>query len=330
MRKRWLALFSGLVMGTLALVGTATAQEVALRAVAAFPKIVPFTASFHKFVDKANEVGKGHYKIEIRGGPEVIPPGEQGNALKTGVVDMIYTPPNFYLGIMPEGDALAGSRRTPMELRANGGTALLEKIYAEKLDAHFLAWGESGVGFYIFLIKEPKFSAAGGLDLRGLRLRSTPIFRDFLNELGANNVMMHIAEVHTALERGTVDGIAAPVLTFVDQGWERFIRHRVEPPFLQADVATIVNLAKWRSMPQAARDILQRVAIEWEKSSYDDFQRVQTELRAAQDKGGIKPVPLSALAATEFQELALKWSWKRINDNAPANYAALREKFYNK
>ena len=73
-----------------------------LSAVHAFPTTWVYSKSFLEFVRKVNVAGKGIVEIKVRGGPEAIGQFEQPNAVRDGVVDMVYTPCAFYAGSVPE------------------------------------------------------------------------------------------------------------------------------------------------------------------------------------------------------------------------------------
>ena len=82
--KRLIALL-GLLCGAL----PAAAQETTLNAVVFVPKNTTFGEIFVRFIDETNKQGKGLLQINLRGGPDAVPTFEQGNALKSGVVDMV-------------------------------------------------------------------------------------------------------------------------------------------------------------------------------------------------------------------------------------------------
>ena len=84
----------------------ALAQEITLKAVNAFPEGTYFARNFERFVKKVNDEGKGIVQINYIGGPKAIPTFEQGNALRTGVVDLANTTTSFTAGVVPEGLAL--------------------------------------------------------------------------------------------------------------------------------------------------------------------------------------------------------------------------------
>lgn len=304
----------------------AAAEEV-LRAVTAFPRNVRTPRSFLRFVDTVNKEMKGTLKIDYVGGPEAIPPREQAVAVRNGAIDMVYAPPNFYLGIVPEGGALGASNKTPMDVRANGGFDMLGDIMRKKLKSHFLMWSDAGLGFHIFLSKKPKMKN-GTVDLTGFKMRSTPITNKFFTGLGATNVQMFIGDIYSALERGLVTGVGTPLFVVNDFSWDKFIKYRVEPGFLQVDIATVVNLRKWNSLPQATRAKLQQLAIANEKFSYDMFQNEQRALRKEQTKRGIETITLQGKAATTFRATAFGNLWSDIKRRSPKMADKLRAKFY--
>src|SRR5215212_5189510 len=100
--KRLLALAA---VSLTAWTGAAFAQETALSAVVFVPRNTTFGEIFVRFVDHVNQEGKGVVQINLRGGPDAIPTFEQGNAVRTGVVDMVSLAPTFYTNVCPECDA---------------------------------------------------------------------------------------------------------------------------------------------------------------------------------------------------------------------------------
>jgi hypothetical protein len=84
-------------------------------------------------------------QIDVRGGPEAIGMFQQPDAVRDGVVDMVYTPGSFYGGALPEKDALVASNLTAVETRENGGIDLINEIHQEKMGVYYLGWFDSGV-----------------------------------------------------------------------------------------------------------------------------------------------------------------------------------------
>src|SRR5690606_22528586 len=96
----------------------------------------------------------------------------------------------------------------------------------------------------------------------GLKIRVTPIYRALFSSFGAELISSPPAELTTMLERGVVDGFGFTTLSIRDNGWSKFVKYRVEPGFYTPNNGIIVNLAKWRGLPQPARDLLKQKAIQ--------------------------------------------------------------------
>ena len=80
---------------TLICSGAAVAADT-ISATHVFPSSQIYSRSFLEYVKKANDAGKGEFTIQVRGGPEAIPFMEQPGAVRSGFVDMVYTPCAFY------------------------------------------------------------------------------------------------------------------------------------------------------------------------------------------------------------------------------------------
>lgn len=322
----------GFAAGLAALVtlGTAPARadEVVLRAVAAFPKALAFTKSFLGYVDKVNAAGKGVVRIDFAGGPEVIPQNQQVDSVRRGVLDMQYGPASFYLGKMPEADAWVGSTVTAMEARKNGGFAIMQKAFDEKLGVTLLGHIDSGINFHIYLLKEPKRTADGGVDLNGLKIRSQPIYKSFFEGMGAVSVSVPVPEVYGGLERSVFDGAGWPIIGILDLNWDKFLKVRVDPGFYNTDLGIVINTAKWNGLPQAAKDILTKAAIEYEQESYDTFQ---AEIKATDAKArerGLTVLKLSGATEKSYLDKAYDSAWERMKAAGSPHYDALRKAYY--
>ncbi|MGI9494096.1 MAG: TRAP transporter substrate-binding protein DctP, partial [Geminicoccaceae bacterium] len=262
------------------------------------------------------------------GGPEVIPPQEQGDAVRRGVVDMQYGPATYYLGAFAEADAMVGSNLTPAETRANGGLDMLGQAFADKMGVHLLGHFDTGIAFHLYLVDEPKRTEEGSIDLTGLKLRSQPIYREFFEKMGVTTVSIPVPEVYTALERGTVDGLGFPLVAVMDLGWHEHFKHRIDPPFFQTDLVTIVNQAKWDALSDEAKTILQEAAVAYEQTSYDYFQDYQKELDQKMRDAGINVIELDGDLGAAFAASGYETAWERFAAKDAEAASAFREKFY--
>ncbi len=280
-----------------------------------FPASLVYSRSFLEFVKKANAAGQGVFTIQVRGGPEAIGMMEQPGAVRSGVVDMVYSPCAFYAAAVPECDAVSASSIDGPTARKNGGIALLDQIHQKRTGVKLLGWVDSGIRFCLWSTKEPKFDSQGRIDIRGFKVRGNPIYNAFLtNYLGAQVINVNSSELYTALERGTVDITAWTQIGLMDLNWDRFIKYRILPDFFETDLMILVNQKKWQSLSPKSREILQRVAIEHEVSSLKALQALWTRERAELDKRGIKTLSQSPEASKKFVAGARAASLERMKE----------------
>ena len=266
-----------------------------------FPASLIYARSFLEYVKKANDAGKEVYSIQVRGGPEAIGMMEQPGAVRSGVVDMVYTPCAFYAAVVPECDAVSASTVDGPTARKNGGTELLNQIHQKRMGVVLLGWVDSGIRFNLWSTKEPRLDPSGHIDIKGFKVRGNPIYNAFLtNYLGAQVINLPSTELYTALERGTVDLTAWTQIGLMDLNWDRYVKYRILPDFFETDLMILVNQKKWASLAPRTREILQRVAIEHETASLQALQDLWKKEQAELAKRSIKTVAQSADASKRF------------------------------
>lgn len=284
------------VLAAALLPGAGRADEAKLKAAAFLPARSIVTQQFTRFVDEVNKQCKGKVNISVVG-PEAVPSLEQWNALKNGVVDMHYGPPNYWRGVVPAGDVISLGRNESADQRKNGAWALINEQYNKRLNAWYLTQLFNGVRFHLYTTKP----AQNG-KFEGMRLRSVPIYDAFFRSLGAQPVRMAPPELYTALERGAVDGYGWPLWGIQDLGWDKYTKYRYDPGFISAAVAVIVNLDKWQGLAEDQRQCLTKTAI-WAEHEWPKWRAAEdAHQMAVQKKAGIKAVDLGAGFAQQAEE----------------------------
>ena len=328
------SLVGGLVASSVLVSGMALAED-RLSAVHAFPATLIYTQSFLSFVDKVNEAGEGVVQIDVRGGPEAIGMFQQPDAVRDGIVDMVYTPGSFYGGALPEKDAMVASNLTAVETRQNGGTALIDEIHQEKMGLKYLGWFDSGVCYNLWTRNEPTFDADGNLEVEGLKLRGNAVYNAFFtNYLGAQVIDLPTGEVYSALQRGVVDATGWTQIGLIDLKWNEFLNYRIEPCFFSTDLGVIVNLEKWNSLSPEAQQILQDVAIQHEADSVEALKAKKDADFAALEAAGMQVVTLEGEAKANYLAAAREKTWERMSEvmsgqpGGTDNYDRLIELFY--
>ena len=314
-KSLWLA-------AALALAPLATqAQETTLRVVSAFGETTQYVKNLMPMIQKLNAEGKGRLQLNFIGGPKAMPPFEVGNAVRTGVVDIGLTTGAFYTNIMPEADALKLTQVPHTELRRNGGHALINRIWNEKANMVYLGRVIDYTPFHLYLTKK-----IDKPDLAGLKIRITPVYRDFFQSLGATVMQTAPGEVYTALERGVVDGYGWPINGIFDFNWHEKTRYRVDPGFYNAEVSLVMNLGKWKSLSQGQRDLLEKHVMALEAQN-DSWKKVNEEDMRRQKAAGIQAITFDAATAKQYYEKAYEVGWASAIKASPTYGPQMRKLF---
>ncbi|MFY9316182.1 MAG: TRAP transporter substrate-binding protein DctP [Burkholderiales bacterium] len=299
----------------------AQAQEVTLRVVSAFAENTTYVKNLEGMIKSLNAAGKGTLQLNFIGGPKAMPPFEVGNSVRTGVVDIGMSTGAFYTTIMPEADSLKLTQMPGPELRKNGAVELINKIWNEKANMQYLGRVIDYTPFHLYLTKK-----IDKPDLTGLKIRVTPVYRDFFQAIGATVVTTAPGEVYTALERGVVDGYGWPIQGIFDMNWQEKTKFRVDPGFYSAEVSLVMNLDKWKSLTQAQKDLLMKHVIALENSN-DSWKVANAEDIKRQAQAGIQVITFDAAATKQYVDKAYDIAWSELIKKSPAYGPQLKKLF---
>jgi TRAP-type C4-dicarboxylate transport system substrate-binding protein len=269
--------------------------------------------NFQLFTDAVTERSKGQIKFRYAGGPEAIPPFEQIEAIKKGVVQVALLPAAYFVPQLPEADAMKLSPYLPGQERNNGLYRYFNQLMQERLGVYYLGRLSSGIGYHFYLKK-----TLTGTDLSGLRIRVTPIYEPFVRALRGTPVTMAPSEVYVALQRGVIDGLGWPSVGLLDLGWQEVVKYVVEPGFYQTDVCVLVNLLTWRKMSAATRELLRKTMEAVEEESRKLSAADANQERRTLEVGGLKVIQIGKGEAEQaYLRLADRSAWDRILVKCP-------------
>ena len=302
----WLA-----VAAAAAVPGLAGAQEVTLKLVSAFPETATYVKHMTPWIQKFNAGGKGIAQINFIGGPKAIPTFEVGTSVKNGVVEMAMNTGAFYTNLMPEADFLKLSQVTIAEQRKNGAFDYINKVWNQKANLVYLARMVDETPFHLYLTRK-----VDKPDLNGLKIRITPVYREFFQSMGATLIQTPPGEVYTALERGVVDGYGWPIHGIFDLNWHEKTKFRVDPGFYNAEVSIIMNLDAWKKLSAKQRDYLQKQALALEAmNSY--WPKLNGEETKRQAQSGIQTVRFDAASSKAYVDKAYEVGWATAIKQSP-------------
>lgn len=322
--------FGILGLAVLGLTAPAQAATATLKVTTCLQRSHNFTQAFLKTYLDPIDAKKAGVKLTYLGGPEVTPYQEQGSALKRGLVDMILCPAAYYGGLFGAARLPGAQNVSIAEIKKNGAWQMMEHAWEKNLNAHILAWVYSkGQVFYTYMLTKPKESTKTGLDLKGLKIRSTGLYNPFLKAMGATVVVMAPGDVYAGLQRGVVDGLCWPWGSISQYGWQRFIKYRITPSFFGASQLLLVNLDKWKSLDKAQQDILDRQAQIFATKGSDYVIKTNKEDDAKLEAAGVKDIELKGAVRAAYLRTIYGAKWKQ-NDGLhySVDYQKLKSLLY--
>jgi TRAP-type C4-dicarboxylate transport system substrate-binding protein len=327
---RRIALTSAAMVLPLGLAAQSQAADVTLKLSSCLVKNHDQVQSLFKtFVDPINK-GSSGLKINYIGGPEVTPFNKQASALQRGLVDLINCPSTYYQGQVP-GARMAGVNTTsPADLRKNGGWEMMQEHWKKKINGRILGWGHwEASTFFIYMAKEPKQSEKTGLDLSGMKIRSTGLYTPLLKAMGATPITIAPGDVYAALERGLVDGLAWPEGSVAAYGWQRFLKFKVTPNFYHSTTMTVINDDAYSKLSKAHRDLLDKQGLVYENESNAVLAKLSEIDNAKLVKAGVKDIDLKGNVRKAYLRTIYNAKWAD-NDKQKFDfdYKTLKSKMY--
>jgi TRAP-type C4-dicarboxylate transport system substrate-binding protein len=307
-------------------VSRAAAAKITIKAISAWPKNEPAVADdYLGFIAHANKVLEqkfpGQIEIKYLGGPEVIPTKDQAEALRAGTVDMYFGTDAYYAGIAPSANASKLTQFTSWEERERGANKIFDEIHRKKLNATYLGRLGSEIMFQLYLNKK----VATPDDLKGLRIRVSPMYIDFMHALSAAPVETTPGDVYQALERGVVDGYAWPFVTIRPWGWQEVTKYVVGPTFYKVCHPLLVNVDKWNQIPADMQKALMEVEMEEEHIIADRDMVKNKNEKELLTKAGLQFIEFSPSDSKRYYDLAYSSGWEGQIKRAPEYSEQLRK-----
>ena len=303
----------------------AAAEKITIRAISAWPKNEPSVADdYLGFIAHANKVLEqkfpGQIEIKYIGGAEVIPIPNQAEALRAGTVDMYFGTDAYYAGIAPSANASKLTQFTSWEERERGANKIFDEIHRLKLNSTYLGRLGSEVMFQMYLNKK----VASPDDLKGLRIRVSPMYIDFMKALQVTPIETKPGDVYMALERGVVDGFCWPLFTIRPWGWQEVTKYVVGPGFYKVCHPLLVNLHKWNQIPPDIQKAIMEVEMEEEHIIADrDMVKIKNEKELLK-KAGLEFIEFSKSDTKKYFDLAYSSGWEGQIKKAPEYSEKLR------
>jgi TRAP-type C4-dicarboxylate transport system substrate-binding protein len=292
---------------------SALAKPVELKAVSFLPKDHALMVPANDLVKRINAELKDQVIINLAGGGEVIPPMQQADAVRSGVVDMIFNVPAYFTAMFPEGWTYFVSKYTPTEERKPGGFYDFMVKRFQKIDMMYLGrWLYSP--FYLWVSKPVAHLA----ELKGLKMRTAAHYDRFMQEMGIVPVTIMPTDVYTALERGNVHGFGWPLLGPREMGWVDKCKYIIDHSFHPASNGVIVmNLKKWNSLPKEIQTKILEITAKFEPDMVTHFRKEDEKEWKELEKLGAKRIYFPPAEAKEYIDIIYRVDWQILTEKVP-------------
>ena len=260
------------------------------------------------WIDKAKKAAGDRVKFINKGGPEAIPTFELAEAVRKGIVDFASGVGGYYSNMIPEANAVRLSNYLPWELRANGALDFMRKLWTEKANFIPLGWFSMAGGKSYHFYTRVKVKNSG--DFKGMKIRSTPTYKDFILDLGAVPIQMPHGEIYTALERGVVQAVASPAFGVLEMGWQTQVKYTVFPAFWEIDNGIIFNTDSWNKLPPDLRKLFDDIAAQVERDSHEFILKVIQKQYDDMKKAGVEEISLGD--PERFLKIGYDAAWKDV------------------
>ncbi|MEW5920844.1 MAG: TRAP transporter substrate-binding protein DctP [Bacillota bacterium] len=300
-------------------------DPITLKAVSFLPMNHPLNEPLPMWIDMVKEATNGQVIIEWTGGPEVIPPLEQFDAVNRGVVDVNFNVAAYYENNSPIVRIMGLSRIKPWQEREVGFFDKMVEIHREIGVEYVGRWLTEGFHFYL---NEP---SQGIADLKGRSLRTRANYDRFMREIGVVPVSIDHGEVYTALERGIIQGFGWPILGVRNDGWTEVSKYCIDHPFFTSNNATILfNLNKFNSIPSDLQDIIIETTAAFEYKMSDHFAAAVAAERKKLEEEGVVFIKYPGDEGEKFVSIAHDVEWKHTETVVPGDLVAELRKLIDK
>lgn len=291
----------------------ANAAEVSLKLVSMLPKKTPIGKAFGGFITRLNKELAGEFKIDWRGGPEVVPQFKQPNAVRLGSVDATLTSPSYANGILNVSGAANYSNKQYNEIRSTGYLDYMAKLHATKGLVYVGELPVSQLRFHIFLRKPiSKLD-----DFKKLKIRVFPAIAPAVKALGASPLVLPMTAIYTAMERGIVDGFATGVSGTAKQ-YKGLLGAYVAQGFYRATFHFLVNPRSWAKVPKATQAKVINFTRNTDPVNFEASwnANLKAGYKALKDTG-VKAVRFSPAEEEKYRKTVADAAWATVRKKAP-------------
>lgn len=273
-------------------------------------------ANFLKYIEENSD---GRIKFEVFDVGAIASVAGMLEATHLGILDMHQSWGGFYIGDVPEADIETGLPLAWDEAYEvydayyqRGLAEVIDEAYGSRFNVkHFPAIISMQYGL---ATNKP---ISGLEDLKGMKIRAIGAYGDFVQMLGASAVVLPGAELYTALQLGTIDGLVYGAEAIVAQGLETFLKSMiVKPNFNAGSGQWLVNKDVWNSLPEDLQKVFHDAARMQNMETAMQYRASEQIKVGVMAKAGVNMMALPDGEATKMRNIAHE-IWDKVAARSP-------------
>jgi len=292
-----------------------------IKAVSFLPKDHKLCAMIPVWIDRVNTALKGTVKVTWLGGPEVMAPFNQPEAVRKGLFQLGFMPAAYYGSLLPEADAISLSQLDFKQERAKGG--LFDYMVERHKKINMMLLGTWLYDSFYLYVSKPVSKLD---DLKGRRMRTAAKYDKMMKALGMVPVTMEFGETYTGLQRGVVEGFGWPTIGPRDFGWLDSVKYIIDIPFYaRQNTFILMNLEMWNKIPKDSQDKIMDITVKFEQDMKAYFDKAIETERKEMDKVGVKRIKLSPAETKRYLDAANNSAWEDLEKKVPDQVKTLQK-----
>ena len=322
LRKTALAL-AGAAVVAMGLQGAAKADDdkvYTLRFQHSYPPSLAFyNKTGTQFIERIEENSNGRIKFQVFDVGAIASVAGMLDATHQGILDMHQSWGSFYVGDVPEADVEAGlplawdEAYEVYDAYYNRGLAeVIDEAYSSRYNVkHFPAIISMQYG-----LATPK-PISSLEDLKGMKIRALGVYGDLVQGLGGSGTVLPGAELYTALQLGTIDGLIYGAEAMVAQGLEEFLKTMIVKPNLNAGSGQwVINRDVWESLPEDLQQVIHDAAKTGNMETAMQYRAAEQVKVGIMSKAGVEMLALPDDQADEMRAAAHEL-WEKVAERSP-------------
>lgn len=266
------------------------------------------------FADKVKKRSNGRVEIEVFHSKQLFGGKEEYGALERGDIDMSAPLGDYNSGVLPE----LGISSMPFLFPS-------PRAFQNALDAGLWDLGinqameAKGVKVLNVAAGGPYqlygkgFSIRKPADLKGKKIAVSGSATSRAMELaGASPTAMSSGDLYVALQRGTIDATARPLITGLGRKLYEVLDNITEVNMSYFETFLAINLNTWNKLPPDLQEIIQKAADERSQEQLEMLEAYMVDAKGIYEENGVNYHIASPAELGEFQQaVAPVYDWWR-------------------